>query len=357
MGTMKKTLHHAKQHWLTVSFIFGFLNDFLLLNGVDDIFDNIILLFYVVLATLSLLLFYVGISQKGPAFLTKRFVRFMPILIQYSFGGVLSGMLIFYGRSGSWLNNAPFLLLIILVILGNEFVSKRSDRLVYQLSLYFIGLFAYSVLVLPVVLGKMGDFIFFLSGVLALLVVTIVIQLLYRIVPNFMALNTRRTILAIGSVYVGFNVLYYTNIIPPIPLSLTQLNIVQSVDRIQTGGYRVVYEDSPWWQGNPIFREKLHPVNSTISCFSRVFAPTRLTTTIFHRWEYKNVNGDWVEKLRLGYPISGSNRGGYRGYTTISSFTPGIWRCSVETERGQILGRKIVIIEKGPAGSLVTRIE
>lgn len=357
---MKQLTHkfkHVKEHWLTLSFIFGFLNDFLLLNQVDNIFDNLILLFYVCLATLSLLLFYVGIAQKGPTFLRKKLVRFMPMLMQYSFGGVLSGMLIFYGRSGSWLNNAPFLILIILVILGNEFVSKRSDRLVNQISLYFIGLFAYMVLVLPVILGKMGDIVFFFSGVIALLLVTIVVQLLYRIVPNFMRINTRRVILSIGAIYVGFNVLYYTNIIPPIPLSLTELEVVQSVARTETGSYRIVYEDSPWWQGNPIFRDTIHPTGSTISCFARVFAPTRLSTTIFHQWEYKDANGDWVKKPRISYPISGSNVGGYRGYTTISSFADGTWRCSVETGRGQILGRKVFIIEKGAAKNLVTRVE
>lgn len=266
-------------------------------------------------------------------------------------------MLIFYGRSGSWLNNAPFLILIILVILGNEFVSKRSDRLVYQIGLYFVGLFAYMVLVLPVILGKMGDFIFFLSGVIALLVVTIVIQLLYRIVPNFMNLNTRNVILTVGAVYVGFNVLYYTNIIPPIPLSLTELEVVQSVSRTETGNYRIVLEDSPWWQSLPLMKETIHPTGSSISCFSRVFAPTRLTTNIYHRWQFKDSSDNWVDRPRIGYSISGNNAGGYRGYTTISSFSPGIWRCTVESERGQVLGSKTFVIEKGAAKNLVTRIE
>lgn len=357
MQGAKGKLKHLKNHWLTISFILGFLSDFILLNQVDNIFDNLILLFYVSLATFSLILFYVGIAKKAPRYFAKRFVRFMPAVMQYSFGGVLSGMLIFYGRSGSWLNNAPFLLLIILVILGNEFVSKRSDRLVYQIGLYFIGLFAYMVLVLPVFLGKMGDVVFFFSGLIALLIVTIVIQLLYRIVPNFMNLNTRNVILTVGAVYVGFNVLYYTNIIPPIPLSLTELEVAQSVTRTEAGNYRIVFEDNPWWQNLPLMKETIHPTDATIFCFSRVFAPTRLTTTIYHRWEYKDAAGSWVERSRIGYSISGSNAKGYRGYTYISSFGPGVWRCTVESERGQVLGSKTFVIEKGAPKNLVTRIE
>src|SRR5690606_32869137 len=130
-------------------------------------------------------------------------------VMQYSFGGLLSGMLIFYGRSGDWYNSAPYLLLIIGVIVGNELVSKRSDKLVFHLVLYFIGLFSYIVLVIPVIIGTMGDIIFIISGFVALAIMIIVGRLLGRIVPNFVKQNTRRIILSIGFTYVGLNTLYF----------------------------------------------------------------------------------------------------------------------------------------------------
>ena len=95
--------------------------------------------------------------------------------IMYVLPFMVSGMLIFYGRSGDWMTSAPFLLLILSVILGNELVQKRSDRLVYHVALYFIGLFSYTVLVLPIVFGAMGDLMFVLSGLVALIWVIIVI--------------------------------------------------------------------------------------------------------------------------------------------------------------------------------------
>lgn len=350
----KKFKRVVKEHWLTVSFILGFFTDLLLLNQIDNIVDNLILLFYATLASASLILFYVGVSQKAPPKTSSFFVRYMPMVMQYSFGGLLSGMLIFYGRSGDWLNSAPYLLLILSVIVGNELVHKRSDKLVFHLSTYFIGLFSYIVLVMPVVLGTMGDAIFFLSGVAALIMVTIVSQILYRVIPNFMQQNTRRIILSIGFIYVGLNTLYFTNIIPPIPLSLTELEIVQSVNKIQNGGYRVVEEIPVWWQQFPFTKTEIHPTQGSISCFAKVYAPTRLQTEIFHRWEYKNKNGEWEERLHLGYPIAGSNKDGYRGYTTVTSFTEGEWRCKVETKRGQVLGHRTVIVKKGNPVSLVT---
>jgi Protein of unknown function (DUF2914) len=354
----QKTKHHVKKHWLTASFVLGFASDVIMLNQVDSLGDNLILLGYVILASLSLLLFYVGIAEGWGERLSKKLRRFMPAVMQYSFGGLLSGMLIFYGRSGDWITSAPFLLLILSVIFGNELVNKRSDRLVYHVSLYFIGVFSYIVLVLPVIFGVMGDLMFFLSGIVALIVVTILVQLLYRIVPNFMRVNTRRIILIIGAIYTTFNVLYFTAVLPPIPLSLTKLEMVHSVEKTDDGSYRVVTETQSWWRQLPFMRAQLHPSDGSLSCFARVYAPAKLATEIYHRWEYKDAGGSWVNKGRIEYPIAGTNKGGYRGYTTISGVQSGTWRCSVETARGQVLGRSTVVVNVGAKPqNLVTQSE
>jgi hypothetical protein len=347
----------AYHHWLTVAFFLGFITDVILLNRIDDTLDNLILLFYVLLATTAILLLYIGVSERVSGVFSRFLKKYTPIVMQYAFGGLLSGMLIFYGRSGDWLASAPFLLLIIAVILGNELVGKRSDRLVYNIALYFIGLFSYVVLVIPVILGKMGDLIFIFSGVVALLIVIIVVQILYKIIPHFMHINTKRMVVTIGFIYIGFNALYFTNVIPPIPLSLTVLEIEQSVTRLSNGNYSIVSEKQPWYRNLPFVRNEIHPTGNSIACFARVYAPTKLETEIFHRWEFKNADGNWVERFRLGYPISGANKGGYRGYTQLQNFTPGVWRCSVETKRGQVLGRQSVVVESGKANATVTKIE
>jgi hypothetical protein len=345
-----------KKHWLTVSFVLGFVTDTILLNQIDNFVDSLILLAYALLASCSLLLFYSGVAEKMGERFSKWLVRIMPGVMQYSFGGLLSGMLIFYGRSGDWVTSAPFLLLILSVIFGNEFVHKRSDRLVYHISLFFIGIFSYTVLILPVIFGVMGDLMFILSGLVALIFVTIVVQLLYRIVPNFMRVNTRRVILVIGAIYTTLHILYFTSVIPPIPLSLTELQVVHSVTK--TGNdYRLVTESQPWWRGLPFMKAELHPAAPTLSCFARVYAPAKLHTEIYHRWQYIDAKGNWAERARIKYPIAGSNAGGYRGWTEIGNVGNGTWRCSVETARGQVLGRSTVNVTADGSGRTVTRIE
>ncbi len=347
-----------KRHWLTLGFFLGFAVDLILLNKIDSLVDNLILFANASLATISFILLYGSSTGRWPEWLSRRLQRITPIFMQYGFGGLLSGMLIFYGRSGDLVASAPFLLIIVAVILGNEFIVKRSDKLIYHIALYYIGIFSYMVLVIPVILGKMGDVIFILSGIVALLIVILLVRMLSKVVPFFIDVNKKRIIVTIGFIYIGFNTLYFSNLIPPIPLSLTHIEIAHAVSRSDDGVYRITSEKQPWWREHTPLRSIIKPSRSSIACFARVYAPTRLTTDIYHRWEFKNEEGEWIERFHLSYPIFSTNIRGYRGYTQTSNFTEGVWRCSVETERGQVLGRKSVIIDLDKErGELVTRVE
>jgi hypothetical protein len=347
------------RHWLTIAFLLGFATDLVLLNQVDNALDNLVLLFYVSLATTSLVLFYVGVAEKVSPRLGSFFLKYMPAAMQYSFGGLLSGMLIFYGRSGDFLVSAPFLVLIIAVMIANELMKKRSDRLLYNLMVYFIGVFSYLVLIVPVVIGEMGNLVFIGSGLLALLVMYGLVKLLAKVIPHFLLIEQRMIVFAIGTIYVLFNSFYFFNIIPPIPLSLTELSIHQFVERTTVGGYRMMTEEVSWFTHLGILPTTFHPMaGDGVYCFARVYAPTSLKTDIVHRWEYQDKNGDWQEHYVQSYGITWENRNGYRGFTTVKSISDGLWRCSVETPRGQVLGRETFRIDtSSQPTNLVTVVE
>ena len=350
----------VRRYWLTIAFIFGFLTDLWLLDRVDDVLDNIILFFYVALAFLSMTLLYVGVAGKVAEQWAQRYRILAPLAIQYSFGGLLSGMFIFYGRSGDWLVSWPLLVFFAVVMIANELVRDRAARLVYHLAVLFVGLFAYMVLVIPVFIGVMGPVVFFLSGVAALVIMITFINVLRRIIPRFMKLQMRMIVFSIGSIFAAYNVLYYTNIIPPIPLSLQEVGIYHQVVRNpDTGEYRLQYEPGAWWefwqQNDSTFRAG---AGNPVFCFSNVFAPTRIQTEIQHRWEWRDENGNWVEHARISYPIRAVGARGYRGFTFVQNYRDGRWRCSVETARGQVLGRQYFTIDtSAQPGELQQRVE
>jgi hypothetical protein len=347
----------VKHHWLTTAFILGFILDNLTLNRVDQLFDNIVLFSYVVLAMISLFLLYAGIAERfGER--TNKFLRTKsPILMQYAFGGLLSGMLIFYGRSGSLSDSWLFLLIIIGVIYGNETINDRAGRLVYNITIFFIGLFSYLVLIIPVVLGKMGPWIFVGSGLLSLVVMYFFFSALEKIVPNYLYLQKRRVVFIIGLLYVGLNFLYFTNIIPPIPLSLKTIGIYHNVVKYENGLYELTYEKPHWWEFYRSSDKDFHPMEAeNIYCFASVFAPARLETEIYHKWEYYDQDTNkWTLHGRYAYAIQGGRGDGYRGYTQITGYRDGLWRCTVETERGQVIGRETFTVESGTRDELVTR--
>lgn len=352
-------IRHVRHHWLTIAFILGFVVDNLTLNRVDQLFDNFVLLFYVVLAMSANILLYASIAERLPDRINRFFRGKAQLLIQYAFGGLLSGMLIFYGRSGSLIDSWPFLLMILAVIYGNETIHDRATRFVYNLSIFFVGLFSYVVLVVPVILGKMGPWIFIVSGVLALLIMYIFFGLLEWVIPNFVRLQKRHVVFFIGLIYLTFNVLYFTNMIPPIPLSLKHVGIYHNVVRSGENTYTLTYEDPKWWQWYKNSDSTFHyKRGKSIYCYASVFAPTRLATQIYHHWEfYDTVKKTWTDHGRFSYPIQGGRSEGYRGFTQIQNYQEGEWRCTVETERGQVLGRETFTVVPGAKGQLETRVE
>jgi len=265
---------------------------------------------------------------------------YAPLVVQFSFGGLLSGMLIFYGRSGAWIESWPFLLIFLVVIYLNETIRDRTTRLIYNIAILFIGLFSYVVLVIPVLTGYMGPWVFIGSGLLALFIMHRFVLFLYRLIPRFMEMQMRKVVFTIGMIFVTFNFMYFTNIIPPIPLSLKDVGIYHSVVRFDNGDYQLKYEEGRWWQPFKNSDDTFHPVGGdNIFCFASVSAPTKLATDIYHSWEYYDeTTGEWKEHSRIPYSIEGGRGDGYRGYTLIQNFRDGKWRCSVETERGQSLG-------------------
>lgn len=349
-----------KHHLLTVAFFGGFVVDNLTLNRVDQFFDNAVLAAYVLLAMLGLIYLYWGTTGKLSERVQVHAAKWAPLMVQFAFGGLMSGLLVFYSRSGSWWTSWPYLLLMLLVILGNELIKRRAQRLVFNLTVLFVGLFSYLVLIVPVALGKMGEFVFIGSGILALATFGLFVKILFRIVPNFMALNTRMILFSVGMAYAGLNVLYFTNMIPPIPLSMKEIGVYHDVSKRAEGGYTLTYEQGAWFALWHRSDETYHyRVGDRVYCYASVFAPTRLKTDIVHRWDYYDASlGAWTLHEKINFPIAGGRDAGYRGFSFIESVRDGAWRCSVETPRGQVIGRETFRVVTGSVPKpLVTRVD
>jgi hypothetical protein len=87
------------------------------------------------------------------------------------------------------------------------------------------------------------------------------------------------------------------------------------------------------------------PTDEPVYCFTAVFAPVDLNTTIYHHWHYRlNDTKPFMHADRIPIRISGGREGGYRAYSLKQRLDPGDWRVDVETEDGRIIGRVAVTV-------------
>lgn len=178
------------------------------------------------------------------------------------------------------------------------------------------------------------------SGVSALIVITLLYLLIQYLVPEVAVPQRTRIARAIAIIYVVFNILYFSNAIPPLPLALKDAGVYHKVTRIGTG-YQLAAEPQAWYQQflftNVVFH---YTKGESAWVFSAVFAPSGLSTTLVHEWQrYDAATNQWVTTDTLRFPINGGRDGGYRGYSIKSGITPGKWRVNVKTQYGQTIGR------------------
>ena len=336
-----------------VFFLSGIVYDTLTLTRIDRLQDNLILLLYVVLlGVLIVLTGRLGVAPveiSDPAQssgLTQTFIRvrpYYPMAIQFLLGGLFSAYAIFYSRSATLTSTGIFLGLLILLLVGNEFLRDRLSNLRLLVSLYAVVCFAFFTFFLPVILGYMNSVVFLIGAIVSVAVILRVVQLIYR---NNAARSSQEAVqvtipaVVLIAALVGF---YFLNWIPPVPLSMKFGGMYHEIKR--NGDQFELSFEKHWYQ---VWKraDTTYPANLPIYCFTAVFAPVDLNTTIYHHWYFRpNESRPFVHADRIPIKISGGREGGYRAYSFKQGLDQGEWRVDVEAGDGRIIGQASVTVE------------
>lgn len=346
-----KLIEFWNRHERSLSFgalVLGFTFDLFLAKRPDSVADNVLILTYLFIAGAIIVLLNLHKTRNEqkenpvePLLLT--------LLLQFCFGGLAGNLLILYGKSGMLGGNTLFILLLLALLLGNEFLKSRYARLRLTVAIYYFLLLTYCIIAIPTfIFHSIGVEVFLISSAVSIVVVVLLLAVLY--VAVFRADKKRQLFemsLGVLGVLVVFNGLYFLNIIPPVPLSLKAIGVYHSID-YSADEYTGTYEAPAWfvfWRDTAA-TYTIVPGQSAY-CFSAVFAPGELDTTILHRWEYfYPTTKHWITVARVGFPITGGRAEGYRGFSQKQVLEPGAWRCNVETARGQLVGRITFDIEQ-----------
>lgn len=348
-------------------FFAGVTYDTVTLTRIDQLFDNLMLLFD--LSLLGLLIVLTGraaLLETGPpdrlpqpfalAWMQKA-RPWYPHAMQFLFGGLFSAYAIFYSQSASGTATAVFFAVLVGLLVANELWHDRLANLRLLVGLYAVVCFSFLTFFLPAVTGVMSTPMFLLGAGLSLLIVLRVVSLVYAGLPG----RSRRDVVlaaapaaAVLALLVGF---YFLRWIPPVPLSLKAGGIYHKVERAG-GAFQVSFEEGAWYQ---FWKRSDNPFHGAgpAHCFTAVFAPVALQTTVVHHWQYRQEGKPgavFVTTDRIPLPIAGGREGGYRGVTAKGHLEPGDWRVDVETGEGRIIGRIAFRVEApaGPSGPLKT---
>jgi hypothetical protein len=202
--------------------------------------------------------------------------------------------------------------------------------------------------------GYMNVLVFLAGAVLSGIVTFRVVQLIYRNNPDRSrreALGVSVPAFAVIALLVGF---YFLNWIPPVPLSMTFGGIYHEVkktdDRFELSFERNWYQI--WKRSDSTF-----PADEPVYCFTAVFAPVALNTTVYHHWYFRSDDRKpFMHADRIPLKISGGREGGYRAYTFKQRLDPGDWRVDVEAEDGRIIGRVSVKVEHKAEAPVLTTL-
>ena len=331
--------NNTKKYQPVVAFFAGFTWDSFTLTRIDLVLDNLIMFSYIVLAGLFIYLYNLVEEKSLDRAFFLRYKDWYPNIIQFFFGGLFSAYVVYYFQSASFTKNWLFVLLLILLLVSNEFIKNRLSNFIFQLSLYYLAVFSFFIFYLPVLFGTINAFIFIISGIVSSLFVTGLIYLLFKKLEESLRPRLKNLIIALLSIYLLFNIFYFTNMIPPVPLSLKEAGIYHDVVR-EDDQYILKYEKGKWYEffkdSDKVFH---YSPGDVVFCFASVFAPTNLDTRIYHHWHYYDeIRDKWLTSDRTNYQITGGRDGGYRGYTNKRNIKPGLWRVDVENEREQVLG-------------------
>ena len=191
-----------------LSLIAGFLADnFILLRRVDLWTSNLLLFFYLAVASTGIVL--INLIQTGRlrgGFWTT-VAPFLPVIAQFSFGGLFSAYVSLYSRSAAFATSWIFVAVLATLLLGNERFTRFYSRFTFQIGILFTVLFSFLIFYVPVVFGRIGPIIFIASGIASLVIMGIFMRMLAILMPAHVSAHRPALIKNIAAIFIIFNAL------------------------------------------------------------------------------------------------------------------------------------------------------
>lgn len=323
----------------SLSLVLGFVFDALTLKRVDTLWENVWILGHLIIIWIFIVLIHLKENEVGGEKNPSKAHFWYVNILQFFFGGILSTYLVFYFRSADIFVTWPFVTLLVIAFIANESLKRHYVRLSFQISLFFLSIYSFAIFLVPVVIHRIGAWVFLLSGILSLVFITLFLKVLFYFIKDKFNKNKKMIVLPILGIFILINFLYFTNLIPPIPLSLKDAGVYHSIQKNREGNYDVTFEDHGWRKYFNLYPDFKEVSGKPVYAFSAIFSPKNLNLTIIHEWQhYNETQKKWVTESEISLPVVGGRDGGFRTYSMRSNLASGRWLVNVKTQQGQTIG-------------------
>lgn len=386
--------HWQKKHgrfFSSFALFSGFAFDILTLKRVDLPWENFWIASHLIIVGACIVLIEALPRQIGAENNPRRWHFWLLNIQQFFYGGVWSAFLVFYFRSSDLAASWPFLLILALSFLANERLKRHFVRLIFQISLFYLAVFSFLVFLVPVLMGGLGDETFLLAGFISLVFIVLFLFLIKFVtrrqvrkqkrrqkkiqqnVPRNIQLDEKLSekqdenelglqpgphrkrrfwiLIGVASVFLIMNVLYFADVLPPIPLSLKEGGIYYSVTRMPNHEYEFYGALKNWQNSLKLFPDFPKKNGQPIYVYSAIFSPPNFDLNITHQWQrlvqfsQMGKNGKiknsqkWITVSEVPLHVTGGREGGFRTYSYKTNPDLGKWRVNVLSPDNRVIGR------------------
>jgi len=336
-----KYLRNNLSHASTFIFLAGFIFDALMLPDIEHPFARYVVFSYLCIIAIAIMFREWLVSRNTASESEQKIYSVVTFCISYFSGSALSFVFIYAIRSAQLSVSWPLFLILLVCIFANEFVSTHDFRFTLDVGILLIATLFYIVFNVPLFLKVQNDITFGIS-----IGLTVIIFLCYIFILKFSSENAydnagRGYALALG-IPMFVAMLYFLNVLPAVPLSLTNAGVYHNMVRNVNGEFVAQKENDTRRFAKyltPIYH--LTPYDNAVYFFSAVNAPAELTAPISYTWEFFDLkNNRWVSYDKpITFTLAGGREDGYRAYSQKENIIEGLWRVTVKVDNNRIIGR------------------
>jgi Protein of unknown function (DUF2914) len=338
---------HGK-HFLTVTFFAGFAVDVVLLPSISNPLYPYIGIVYMSLVGFGFILREAQTHLLSIGRGSRKIVALVTIATSFALGNLLSYVFIYYIRSGDLQTSWPLYVFLLAAIFVNEISFKAHTKILINVWLFFVSIVFYIIFNTPLYYREVSDTVFVRSIIFGFLICYLYSGLFTLVLYN-KKLGFRVYGLA-AATPILIAVLYFSNTLPAVPLTLREEGIYSSVKRNTTGNYDFEpVKNMPQTLLGIGNKQQVFPKpGQSLYFYGAVLAPSKVGSSISHTWEKYNLSTKkWEQKEKIEFPIVGGRKEGYRGYSVLTNVQNGRYRVQVKVGGKRVVGQRefLVVIQ------------